>query len=324
MRRRGFLWALATGLASPLGAHALQTERLRRVGVLMHLSESDSRAYMTAFVRELACLGWTEGKNIRIDYRFPTGDPSLFKKYAAELVALSPDALLASTPPAVIALRDQTRDLPIVFVLGGDPLRLGYVQSLARPGGNITGLSSYNEPFMGKWLQLLKEVAPNVTRIAAIFNPDTNLQPQFTNQAEAASSLGVTVTLAPVRDTAGIEKVISALAREPGGGLVILPDAFSVTHRDLIIAAALQHGLPLISVPTFARAGGLMSYYLDTFHLYGRAASYIDRILRGAKPADLPVEQPTKFSLIINLKTANALGLTVPVSILAVADEVIE
>ena len=207
-----------------------------------------------------------------------------------------------------------------------DPVGLGFVQSLARPGGNITGFSAYDAPMIGKWLQLLKEVAPSVTRVAVIFNPDTApFAPLFNRAIEAAApSFGMTVTLAPVHDDAGIEEAIATQAREPGGGLIILPEPLTVTHRDVIIAAATRHRLPLMGYAAFPRAGALMSYSFDPVDLYAQAASYIDRILKGASPADLPVQQPTKYSLIINLKTAKALGLTVPQSLLAHADEVIE
>jgi putative ABC transport system substrate-binding protein len=207
-----------------------------------------------------------------------------------------------------------------------DPVGQGFVQSLARPGGDITGFSAFDAPLMGKWLQLLKEVAPRVTRVSVIFNPNTAPATTFFSRAikAAAPSLGMTVTLAPVHDDAGIEKAIAVLAREPGGGVICLPDVFNITHRDVIIAGAARHSLPLISTIEFPKAGGLISYMFDPVDLHAQAASYIDRILRGARPADLPVQQPTKYSLIINLKTAKALGLTIPERLLALADEVIE
>ena len=217
--------------------------------------------------------------------------------------------------------------MPIVFVLVVDPVGQGFVQSLARPAGNITGFSQYDATLMGKWLQLLKEVAPSVTRVAVIFNPDTApFAPLFNREIEAAApSFGMTVTLDPVHDEAGIEGVTAALAREPGGGLIDLPESFSVTHRDLIIAAAARHGLPLMgATEVFPRAGGMMSYWFDTVDVHAQAASYIDRILKGASPADLPVQRPTKFSLVINLRTAKTLGLIVPPNMLDLADEVIE
>jgi putative ABC transport system substrate-binding protein len=263
---------------------------------------------------------------MQIDYRFAAGDPTLFKTYAAELVGLSPDVIFAGSSAALAALQQQTRTIPIVFVFVADPVGLGFVQSLARPGGNITGFSAFDGPLMGKWLQLLKDVVPAVTRVAVIFNPDTAPFATLLNRGieAAAPSLGVAVTFASVHDESEIEKAIEAQAREPGGSLIDLPSAFTDTHRDQIIAGAFRHGLPLIGSYPVSRAGGLMSYAIDAVDLYAQAASYIDRILRGANPADLPVQQPTKYSLVINLKTAKALGLTVPPGMLDLADEVIE
>jgi putative ABC transport system substrate-binding protein len=327
VRRRGFITALGGAAAWPLAGHAQQPERLRRVGVLIGFPQNDpfTRAIVTAFADALGRFGWAEGKNIRIDYRFAAGDPTVYKTYAAELVGLAPDAILASPAPAVAALREQTHTIPIVFVFVPDPVGLGFVQSLARPGGNITGFSSYDAPILGKWLQLLKEVAPSVTRVAVIFNPDTAFSELPKRAIEAAApSVGVTVTLSPVHDDAAIEEAIAAQAREPGGSLISLPDSFNETHRDVIIAAAAHHRLPDIGTPQFPRAGGLMSYWFEPVELFVPAASYIDRILKGANPADLPVQQPAKYSLIINLKTAKALGLTVPPGMLDLADEVIE
>ncbi len=300
---------------------------MRRVGVLMLWREADplAQASMTALAQALGRFGWVEGKNIRIDYRFAAGNPTLFKTYAAELVGFMPDAILTSTTPGLAAIREQTRTIPIVFVYVADPVGQGFVQSLARPGGNITGFSSFDPALMGKWLQLLKEVAPDLTRVAAIFNPDTTPYAFFSRDfAPAGTSLGVTVTPAPVHSDSAIEEAIAAQAREPGGGLMSLPDSFTEVHRDVIIVAATRHRVPLIGTSTFPRSGGLMSYWIDPVDLYTQAASYIDRILRGASPADLPVQNPAKYSLIINLKTAKAIGLTIPERVLAIADEVIE
>jgi len=329
LNRRGFIVVVAGAAVWPLAGHAEQSERLRRVGVLNAFPENDpvNRATLTAFAGALEHLGWVGGENIRIDYRFAAGDPTLFKTYAAELVGSSPDAILASNTPAVAALREQTRTIPIVFVRVSDPVGQGFVQSLARPGGNITGFSVYDAPLMGKWVQLMKEVAPRLTQIAVIFNPDTAPYAALLNHGieAAAPSLGMTATFARVHDDPGIEDAIATQAREPGGGLIALPDSFTTSHRDVIIAAASRHRLPLMgATDVFPRAGGLMSYGFDLVDQYTRAASYIDRILKGASPADLPVQQPTKYSLIVNLKTANALGLTVPERLLALADEVIE
>ncbi len=325
MRRREFMSFLAGAATWPVAGHAQQRERSRRVGVLIAFPKNNqlAQAFVTAFVQALERFGWTEGKNLRTDYRFAAGDPTLFKTYAAELVGLAPDAILASTAPAVMAVRRQTRTIPVVFVVVPDPVELGLVQSLARPGGNITGFSSYDASIIGKWLQLLREAAPEVTRVAIIFNPDTAFAPSFDREIEAARSFGVTMTLAPVHDDGAIEQAIAAQGRQPRGGLVIVPDSFNVTHRAVIIAAAARHRVPLIGweVP---RTGGLMSYWYDAVELHARAASYIDRILRGASPGDLPVQQPTKYSLVINLGTAKALGLSIPQSLLVRADEVIE
>ena len=329
MRRREFIAVLSGAAAWPLAGHAQQPERDRRVGVLMPWSENDplAQASVTALAQGLARFGWVDGKNIRLDYRFAADDPALFKSNAAELVRLSPDAILASTPPAIVALHQQTVTIPIVFVLAADPVGLGLVQSLARPSTNITGVGAIDPPIMGKWLQLLKQIAPGITRVAVIFNPDTQPYAGLFNRAvdSAAASFGVTVTLAPVRDDATIEETIATQAREPGGSLISVPDSFNTKHRDVITAEAARHRLPLMGAgDTFPRAGGLISYWFNPVDLHAQAADYIDRILKGASPADLPIHQPTKFSLVINLKTAKALGLTVPRRMLDLADEVID
>jgi putative ABC transport system substrate-binding protein len=326
VRRRAFIIVLGGAAAWPLAGHGQQPERMRRVGVLMPGPQKDWRAHATAFSDALGRLGWSDGRNVRIDYRYAANDPVLFKAYAEELVGLAPEALLATTPPVLIALREKTHTIPIVFVLVVDPVGMGLVQSLAHPGGNITGFGALDAPMMGKWLRLLKDVAPVMTRVAVIFNPDTQPYAAFFNSAieAAAPSMGVVVKLAPVRDDATIREAIAAQAREPGGGLVCLPDSFTATHSDLIVAVAAHHGLPLIGTEVFPRAGGLMSYWYDAVELHAEAASYIDRILKGASPADLPVQQGTKYSLIINLKAAKALGLSVAPAMLDLADEVIE
>jgi putative ABC transport system substrate-binding protein len=333
MRVRSFgrreLIAILGGAAAlrPLGARAQQPDRIRRVSVLVPWPENDpvAQASVNAFAQALVRVGWVVGKNIRIDSRFAAGDPALLKKYASELFGLAPGVILASTPQAVAAVRQQAETIPIVSVLVADPVGQGLVQSLAHPGGNLTGFTALDAPLLGKWLQLLKEVAPGVTRVAVIFNPDTTLATLFNSAIDAAApSVGMTVKLAPVHDAAVIEEVIAAQAREPGGGIMCLPDSFSVTHADAISAAAIRHRLPLIGPPPLVRAGGLISYFVDIVDLHAQAASYIDRILKGASPADLPVQQPTKYSLVINLRTAKALGLTVPPGMLDLADEVIE
>lgn len=329
MRRRELVQLVAgTATVWTLAGHAQQPERVRRVGVLLGFSENDpfTRRIVPAFAQALRRFGWVEGKNIVIDYRFAAGDPTLYRTYAAELVGLGPDAILAIPGTSIPVLRQQTRSIPIVFVFLADPVGQGFVQSLARPGGNITGFTSIEAPLMGKWVELLKEVAPSVTHVAVIFNPDTApFAPSYNHAIEtAAPFFGMTVTLAPVHGDAAIEQAIAAQAHAPGGGLIVLPETFTSAHRDAIVAAAARYKLPLMGGTEWPRAGGLMSYTFNDVDLYTQAASYIDRILKGASPADLPVQQPTKYLLIINLKTAKALGLTVPPIMLGLADEVIE
>ena len=327
--RRRDLLTVAGGVAAWLHAtRGRASPRARRVGVLMQLAENDplAQASVKAFVNAMAGMGWVEGESIQIDYRFAAGNPTLFKTYADELVGLRPDAILAITAQAVAALQRRTRTVPIVFLLVTDPLGEGFVQSIARPGGNITGFGPTDPPIMGKWLQLIKEAAPNVTRVAIIFNPSAApYAPVFNRAIEAAApSLGMTARLAPVRDDVEIGDAIATQAREPGGGLIALPDSFTATHRNVIIAAAIRHRLPLMGGPNSCRAGALMSYWFNPADLYTQGASYIDKILKGANPADLPVQYPTKYSLVINLKTAKVLGLAVPQSLLVQANEVIE
>jgi putative tryptophan/tyrosine transport system substrate-binding protein len=330
VNRREFITMLCGAAASwPLTLRAQQPERMRRVGALIAFGGQDplGQAAAAALRRGLEQFGWVEGRNIKVDYRFAAGDAERYKAYAAELVGLSPDAILASAAPSVEALHPLTRTIPIVFVLVADPVGLGFVQSLARPGGNITGFSVYDAQLMGKWLGLLNRIAPSVKRIAVIFNPDTAPFANLFNRSieTAAQSLGITVTLDPVHDDATIEEAVSAQARQPGGGVVVLPESFSVTHRKTIIAAASRNNLPAVGMgDLFPRDGGLMSYWIDTIDQYSQAASYIDRILKGALPGNLPVQEPTKFSLILNLTTAKTLGLTIPPDVLALADEVIE
>jgi putative ABC transport system substrate-binding protein len=330
MRRRNFLSGLGGVAATwPLAARAQRGDQVRRVGAVIAFGEKDSlgQASAAAFKRGLERLGWVEGRNIQVDYRFASGDLALYKTHAAELVGMSPDAILAGASPAVAALQPLTRTIPIVFVLVVDPVGQGFVQSLPRPGGNITGFSVNDAPIMGKWLGFFKEIDPGLKRVTVIFNPDTAPFAKLFNRSieAAAQSLGVTVTLAPVHDDEAIEVAIAAQAREPGGGVLILPESFSVTHRKTIIAAAARYRLPAVGMSDlFPRDGGLLSYWIDVVDTYAQGASYIDRILKGTKPADLPIEQPTKFSLILNLKTAKALGLDVPWQLQQLADEVIE
>jgi putative tryptophan/tyrosine transport system substrate-binding protein len=330
VKRRDFITLLGGAAAAwPLAARGQQGERMRRVGWLVGWAENNSlgQASVAAFARGLERWGWVEGKNVRIDYRFAPSEPVVFKKYAAELVGLSPDVILASNSPAVEALKSLTRSIPIVFAAVADPVEQGFVQSLARPGGNITGFSGPDAQLGGKWLGLLKDVVPSVMRAAVMYNPDTApYAGLYVDSAiEAAPNFGMTVTRAPVRDDMAIEEAIAALARQPGGGLVVLPEAFTDAHRETIAGTALRFRLPTIGLnERFPRAGGLMSYYIDTVEIHAQAATYVDRILKGANPADLPVQRPTKFPFTLNLATAKAIGLQVPPGILAIADEVIQ
>jgi putative tryptophan/tyrosine transport system substrate-binding protein len=329
MRRREFIAGLGSTAAWPMVVRAQQTQRPKRVGALITLAQDDfyGQAEATAFRRGLERFGWVEGKNIRIDFRFAAGEPAKYTAYAEELVNLAPDAILAGASPAVAALKSLTRTIPVVFVLTADPVGMGFVQSLARPGGNITGFSAYDAPMLAKWLDLLTKVAPTIRRVAVIFNPETAPYAGLYNNAieSAAPTFGVKVTLAPVRDDAGTRAALADHAREGNGGLIILPDSFTTAHRETIVTAAAQYNLPAIGIgDIFPKIGGLMSYWFDVIDVHAQAASYVDRILRGDKPADLPVQNPTKFTFILNLKTARALGLTIPETLLATADEVIE
>ena len=325
------LAGIAASLApGPLVAHAQpQRDGTRRIGVLMGQPASDPevQARAAALVQGLGALNWREGGNLRIDWRWAGGDPALFARYAAELVVLGPDVLLAVSSPSVEALRRQTRTIPIVFVLVADPVGQGFVEKLARPGGTITGFSNYDPPMAGKWLGMLTQIAPPVARVAVIYNPATAPYAGLMMRAiaEAAPSLAVAVRAAPVRDDAEIEARMAGLAHEERGGLLVLPGNFTFVHREAIVAIAARHRLPAIyPFRFFTAAGGLMSYGIEQEDLFRRAADYVDRILKGAKPGDLPVQRPTKFEMVINLKTAKALGVTIPPSLLAGADEVIE
>jgi putative tryptophan/tyrosine transport system substrate-binding protein len=329
MNRREFIAGLRSVAAWPLAARAQQREGVRRVGVLFGLAEGDavSRAMVAAFGRGLEHFGWIEGRNLRIEYRFAAGNTLLYKNYAAELVGLSPDVILANASVAVEALKPLTRSIPIIFTQVADPIGQGFVQSLAHPGGNITGFSTYDPRLMGKWLGLLREIAPNVTRIAVMYNPDTTpFSPLYVDSIKAAAStLRMTVSLALVHNDMEIDNATADLAQTLGGALVILVESFTITHRDTIVAAAGRYRLPAIGLTdAFPKAGGLMSYWMDTIEMHAQAATYVDHILRGDRPANLTVQQPTKFEFVINLKTAKALGLAIPPNLLALADEVIE
>jgi putative ABC transport system substrate-binding protein len=329
LRRRQFITLLGGAAAWPLAARAEQGERMRRVGVLVSAVEGDPRGleYVTAFAQALAELGWTVGRNLRIEYRWGAGDLDRFRRYAAELVALAPDVVLASSGSIVGAFQQASRTVPIVFVTTIDPVGGGWVESLSRPGTNATGFASFEFSMSGKWLELLKEIAPGVKRVAVIRDP---LVPAGSGGLAAiqtvAPSLGVELTPVGVRDAGEIERAIAAFARGSNGGLILVGPTSSVQpHRDLIVALAARHRLPAVYANRlFVTGGGLISYAPDSIDQYRRAAGYVDRILKGEKPADLPVQAPTKFELVINLKTAKALGLDIPTTVLARADEVIE
>jgi len=329
MRRRDFI-KVVTGstMAWPLAAHAQQGERMRLIGVLMGWPESHPRArsYLAAFRGALAKLGWIEGSNIRIELRWSAPDPDRMKTLAKELVDLRPDAIFSQTTPAISALARETRTIPIAFVLVSDPIGSGFAVSLAHPGSNITGFTGNDPAIGGKWMELLKEIAPRAARVALLSNPAAAPQLQFYMPSikATASSVGVEVGVAPVHTKEEIEGVIAAQAL-PGGGLIVMPDAFTTANRDLIIALAARYRVPTIfNDPRDADSGGLIAYGTDFAEFFRQAAEYIDRILKGDKPGELPIEQPTKYELVINRKTANALGLTIPESILSLADKVIE
>jgi putative ABC transport system substrate-binding protein len=330
MRRRQFITLLGGAVAAwPIAARAQQRDRTRRIGVLMNLAEDDPEARSTvpAFRQSLAALGWTVGRNIEIDFRYASDDPARFRAAAVELISLAPDVILGAGTASLRPLLQMTRTIPIVFTTVSEPVAEGFVQSLARPGGNATGFTGFEPTFGAKWLELLKEIAPGITRVWVMWNPD--LVPQNTERyrsAEAASPrFAVEVLMAPVHGPAEIESVMATAGRQPGSGLIVQADALARAHRGLILALAARHRLPAIyPFRYFAAEGGLMSYGVDPRAEILQAATYVDRILRGEKPADLPVQQPTKFEMAVNLRTAKALGLAVPQTLLVAADEVIE
>jgi ABC-type uncharacterized transport system substrate-binding protein len=328
VKRREFITLLGGAAAAwPIAARAQQSERVRRIGVLLNTAADDpeGQARNTAFVQALQQLGWTDGRNARIDTRWGT-DAGSTRKYAAELVALAPDVVLASASAATSALQQTTRTVPIVFVSVIDPVGAGYVESLARPGGNLTGFGLFEYGLSGKWPELLKEIAPGVTRVAVL--RDTAVGSgvgQYAIIQAVAPSLGVELRPIDMRDAGEIGRAVVAFARVPNSGLIIVGAPSLVVYSNLIITLAARHQLPAVyPLPYFVRSGGLISYGPDTIDPYRRGAAYVDRILKGEKPADLPVQVPTKYELAINLKTAKALGLTVPETLLARADEVIE
>jgi putative ABC transport system substrate-binding protein len=329
LRRREFIAGLGGAAAWPLAAGAQQGDRVRRIGVLIQYDDNDpqGKLRLSAFTQVLADLGWNDSRNVRIDLRWGGGDINRIRALAQELVGLQPDIMVTiGSTPATVAVQRETWTIPIVFVGVSDPVASGIVARLDRPSGNITGFSTDEATLGGKWLQLLSEIAPGLKRAAIMFNPDTSPVSSFMPYIEtAARSLKVEPITASVHDEAEIEMAITALGREPGGGLVVMPDAFTTVHRVPIISAAAQHNVPAVySGSEFVRDGGLLSYGADRVDISRRAASYVDRILRGEKPGDLPVQLPTKFEMVVNRKTATALGLAIPPSILLRADEVIE
>jgi ABC-type uncharacterized transport system substrate-binding protein len=326
--RRQFITLLGGAAAAwPLAARAQQDGRMRRIGVLTGDTEDDpqSKERLAAFQQELERLGWPQGRNVRIDYRFAADHPDRYQPLAKELVSLQPDVLLAYTTPVAVTFQRESRTIPIVFASVSDPIGSGLVASLARPGGNITGLLLYEEGITGKWLAMLKEIAPSLSRAALIANPDRTPYDYFVRSAKSvASSLAIELAPSPVKDAADIERAIVSFSQEANGSLVILPGT-ATEHRNLVIGLAARQRLPAVYYARFfVTAGGLMSYGTDFADQSRQAASYVDRILRGARPADLPVQAPTRYQTTLNLKTAKALGLDVPPSLLVRADEVIE
>ena len=330
MRRREFI-ALSVGAAVswPLAARAQQPMGMRRVAFLHALVENDAEvlARVIAFQEGLEALGWTEKRNIRIEHRYSGGDLGRIRAYATELVHSAPDLVVGSGTPITAALKEATSTIPIVFNLVNDPVGQGFVASLSRPGGNITGFTFIDFLMIGKWMEMIKEIAPGVRHVALIFNPDTTpFYPAFLHELEAArTSLALELSASPVHDEAEVEAAITALARESGGGLIAAPDAFINNHRRAVITLTERHRLPAIyGFRQFAAEGALISYGPNTAHIVRRSAGYVDRVLKGERPADLPVQAPTKYELVINLKTAKALGVIIPDKLLAIADEVIQ
>jgi putative ABC transport system substrate-binding protein len=328
MNRRDVITLLGGAAAWPLAAGAQQGERMRRIGVLMPLDESDplAKTFVSALTQALADVGWIDARNMRMDLRWHGGDADRIRALAQELVGLQPDIIVTNGVAATTAVQRETLTIPIVFANAGDPITSGLVTRLNQPGGNITGFANLEASLGGKWLELLSEIAPGLTRAAIMFNPDTTPSSAYMPSFQTAfRSLKVAPIITPVHNDVEIETAIIALGREPGGGLLIVPGVLTVAHRAPIIAAAARNKVPAVyGFSYFAREGGLLSYGADPVDLVRRASSYVDRILRGEKPAELPVQLPTKYEMAVNLKTAKALGLAVPPSILLRADEVIE
>jgi putative ABC transport system substrate-binding protein len=328
VRRRKFISLLGSLVAWPLVVRAQQADRVRRIGVLMGYAEDDpeTKARLAAFRKMLEKRGWSEGRNVHVETRFAGSNSSKYEPLAKELVATQPDVILAHTTPATAALQRESRVVPIVFTNVSDPIGSGFVANLARPGGNLTGVLQYEASVVGKWLAMLKEIVPGLERVAVVANPKTTPFDYFVRAAEAAaSSLAIKVVPSPVATATDIESVIGSFAGASNGGLLLPPDGTTVLHRDLLIALVARHKIPAVyAFDLFVAAGGLMSYGTNQVEIFRLAASYVDRILRGDKPADLPVQAPTKFETTVNVRTAKALGVTVPPGLLVAADEVIE
>jgi putative ABC transport system substrate-binding protein len=329
LKRRRFITLLGgAAVAWPLAARAQQAERVRRIGLLMGAADDrEGQARVTALKQGLQELGWTDGGNIQIETRFAGADVGRIQSHAAELVALTPEVIVGQTTPVIRALRQATSSIPIVIAAVNDPVEQGFVSSLAHPGGNITGFTFIDLQMVGKWLEMLKEATPALSRAGLMFNPDTSPHYYvYLRSFEAVPrSIAVEVAATPVRDTTEVEEAFAKLGRDPGAGLIVPPDAFTLVHHQLFIRLAQQYRVPVVySFRTYVAEGALMSYGPDGYDNFRRSASCVDRILKGAKPADLPVQQPTKFELAINLKTAKALSLQIPDRLLAIADEVIE
>jgi putative ABC transport system substrate-binding protein len=328
LRRREFIAGLSSAAAWPLAARAQQGARVRRIGVLMAGDENDplTKSLISAFRQALAALSWTDGRNVRMDLRWGGGDANQIRALAQELIGLQPDIILTDSTSATSAVQRETRTIPIVFTSVTDPVASGIVARLYRPGGNITGFANWEATLGGKWIELLSEIAPGLKRAAIMFDSDTAVASVYMPSLEtAARSLKVELIMAPVHSDVEVETAIIALGREPGGGLVVMPDLFAFAHRTPIISAAARNTVPAVYwLPYFAREGGLLSYGPDPVDAFRRAATYVDRILRGEKPGDLPVQFPTKFEMVVNRNTAKALGLAIPPSILLRATEVIE
>jgi putative tryptophan/tyrosine transport system substrate-binding protein len=329
VKRREFITLLGAAAAWPRAVHAQLPDQTRRVGLLVGLPQGkpETNARIAAFRGGLESLGWSEGGNIRIDYRYaPGANPDQAKVFAKELVALQPAVIVAQTPPVAAVMKQETQTIPIVFMSVGDPIGMGLIGSLGRPGGNLTGLMTFEASVAGKWLAMLKEIEPRLRRAAFVGNPTTTTYDYYLRSAEgAASSLGIELMPSVVENTADIERLMDSFHRMTGTGLVVLPDPTTLLHLNLIVELAARHSVPAVyDRREYVVAGGLMSYGIDRVDEFRRAASYVDRILRGAKPADLPVQEPTKFETVLNLKAAKALDLTVPPGLLVAADEVIE